>query len=370
MKPKLLFYCQHVLGMGHLVRSRELVRAMDDFDVWFLNGGEPVEGFVFPSNVRMIQLPPIASDIEFRDIDASEATRLERREMLANVFAAVRPDIFLVEMFPFGRRKFAFELLPVLEAKGDTCVVSSVRDVLVSKRDQERHEDFACRTLNACFDLVLVHSDPRFQSLGETFHRLDDLRIPVEYTGFVAEQAHTANAIKPDLPHIVASVGGGRVGYELLDAVIEASARLRFPHTVDVYTGPYQPEGQLQALRSKAAPWICVDRFAPDFAARLSEAHLSISLGGYNTCMNIVTAGVKALVFPFAGNGNEEQTVRARKLEQLGALRVLTAADLDPARLASLIETQLAAAGPARPALDFDGARKTAALLARRLQYV
>ena len=41
-----LFYCQHVLGMGHLVRSLELVRSLCGFHVTLLNGGESVEGLM------------------------------------------------------------------------------------------------------------------------------------------------------------------------------------------------------------------------------------------------------------------------------------------------------------------------------------
>ena len=46
---KLMFYCQHILGMGHLIRSMEIVRGLtDDFEVCFINGGEIVQGFQVP----------------------------------------------------------------------------------------------------------------------------------------------------------------------------------------------------------------------------------------------------------------------------------------------------------------------------------
>ncbi len=41
----LMFYCQYVFGMGHLVRSLEIARALvRDFDVTFIAGGDPVDG--------------------------------------------------------------------------------------------------------------------------------------------------------------------------------------------------------------------------------------------------------------------------------------------------------------------------------------
>ena len=43
---KIMFYCQNLLGMGHLVRSTEIVRSLiKDFKVCLINGGEIVPGF-------------------------------------------------------------------------------------------------------------------------------------------------------------------------------------------------------------------------------------------------------------------------------------------------------------------------------------
>lgn len=361
MKPRLLFYCQHVLGMGHLMRSREIVRGLNEFDVWFLNGGEPVEGVIFPPEVRMVQLPPIRSDAEFKDISASEEVKSQRRQMLVSAAGEIRPDAVIVEMFPFGRRKFAFELVPFLdkirERGGECLVVSSVRDILVSKRDQARHEEQACRLLNQYFDMVMVHSDERFQRLEETFQRTADIRCPIHYTGFVTEA--------PARPaRIIASAGGGRVGFDLLHAAIQASLRVQVRHELEVFTGPYLPVEEFEALRRAAAgaAWIRIEHFAGDFVERLQSASLLVSMAGYNTCMNILSTGVPAIVHPFTGNGNEEQTIRARKLAGLGTLQVLE----------SLSVPQLAAAMEAavKPKLNLDGAANAALLLRGCLAHV
>ena len=39
----IIFYCQYVWGMGHLVRSLELARALSDHDVTLIAGGQEVE---------------------------------------------------------------------------------------------------------------------------------------------------------------------------------------------------------------------------------------------------------------------------------------------------------------------------------------
>ncbi len=55
--PTLLFYCQHSLGMGHLVRSLALTRALTNhFDVTLVSGGEIPAGLPVPASVRVVPL--------------------------------------------------------------------------------------------------------------------------------------------------------------------------------------------------------------------------------------------------------------------------------------------------------------------------
>ena len=197
---KVLMYCQHVLGIGHLVRSTEIARALSrNADVTFVSGGESVDGFVFPPGVKLVQLPAIQTDEDFRALEnCGSSQTLEqlqdlRRKRLLGLFDEIRPDALVIELFPFGRKRFAFELVPLLKhartRNSETLVVSSLRDILVEKSDQAKHEERVCRIVNAYFDVILVHGDPAFQKLDETFHRVGDLRCEVRYTGFVQQEA-------------------------------------------------------------------------------------------------------------------------------------------------------------------------------------
>ena len=119
---KVLMYCQHVLGIGHLVRSTEIARALSrEGDVTFVSGGAPVDGFPFPPGVRLVQLPPIQTDDEFGALEncgcAQDIEELQdlRREQLLALFNEFVPQVLVIELFPFGRKRFAFELLPLLE---------------------------------------------------------------------------------------------------------------------------------------------------------------------------------------------------------------------------------------------------------------
>ena len=382
MKQRILFYCQHVLGMGHFIRSTEIVRGLNDFNVTFLNGGEIVTGFELPDSIDVINLPPIKCDAEFKDIHAANGAqslddiKAIRAAKILDEHERTKADILVIELFPFGRRKFAFELIPLLErikaTKSKTKIVCSLRDILVSKRDQTRFDDQVIEVVNKYFDLLLIHSDPHFQRLEETFPRAKELKCAVEYTGFVAQESSRflkkRTGGTPILPlEIVVSIGGGRVGSELLDCAIEASKLLtaELPHQMQIFTGPYISDAEFDQLQAKITDHISLERYTTEFAERLQQADLSISMAGYNTCMNILTTGIPAIVYPFTGNNNEEQTIRAEKLSQLGIVDVIYANQLQPEILAAKIIRQISAENLRTPSsLNTSGVEKTACLLA------
>ncbi|HCC56824.1 MAG TPA: glycosyl transferase [Solibacterales bacterium] len=377
---KIVFYCQHVLGIGHLVRSTEIIRALAGrFSVCLVSGGADVDGFQYPAGVEVVKLPALQTDADFAELQTCSGDDLEqvkeaRKSLLLSVLRDCEPDAFIVELFPFGRKRFGFELLPALDylknSGGDTKVICSLRDILVSKQDQGQHEERVCRVVNRYFDLVLVHGDPRFQKLDETFSRVADLQCPVEYTGYVVQRNTTtvAPAHPPDHPFIVVSIGSGRYrsGHQLIESIIEAAAILQreIPHRILIFGGPFMPEDTYARLAQLAQrqPNICFERYSADLLSLMEAAALSVSMGGYNTLMNVLTTGVKAVVFPYTTNGDQEQNMRAEKLEQLGLLDVLHPEDLNARALAEKILRALDRT-PARFSFAFDGAEQTAQLL-------
>jgi predicted glycosyltransferase len=381
MKKRVLFYCQSLLGIGHFIRSRELLFALRDFEVCFLYGGEFVPGFDLPAWVEVIYLPAIKSDASFQHLyavdssDSLQDIQARRKELMREAFDRFAPDIWLIELFPFGRKKFNFELLPLLAHARATRpavkIVCSLRDILVRRPDQPRYEGEVCALVNQYFDLLLVHADPRLQRLEESFGSVARLNCPIRYTGYVARPlSDEAEARVGTDPLLLVSIGGGRVGHELIACALEVEARLTTPHRLHILTGPHMPDEQFQRLQQQVAgcPRITLERHTTQFLAWLRQADLSISMAGYNTCMDILSAGVRALVWPFSEHENDEQTLRARKLEQLGYVSVLDTARLEPDYLAAKMVRYLNAPPPAPAvALDLRGAPRTAELLAALL---
>lgn len=388
MAKRVMFYCQHVLGMGHLVRSTEIVRELArDFSVLFVTGGEVPQAFRFPAEVDNFQLIPLKCSPDFSDLllcDFSwdlEETKAIRRELLLHAFDEFQPDILITELFPFGRKQFSFELLPLLHrarSRSDrTMIVSSIRDILVNRKDQDAYEKRVCGIVNDHYDLVLVHGDDRFQTLKDSFSRADDLKCPVAHTGYVVQQTQDTHSessapVSSERPMIVVSNGSGMcpTGHELVERTLRAAAILedKLPHRFQVFAGPLMQEDVYSRLGMIAATQhnVTFTRYTPDLPSWLRCADLSISMAGYNTVMDILSAGVRSLVYPVTGNSDEEQLMRAAKLADRGFFGLLETSHLQSDVLARRIQCALKTQ-PASIRLNVSGAANSSLLLKKYL---
>lgn len=375
---KILFYCQHVWGVGHYFRSMEICRGLHRHEVVMAIGGPPFDA-PQPDNVRLVRLPPIKMGADYATLQSDDVgkslaqVKAERCALLRQIYIREHPDILLIELYPFGRRKFKFELVPLLTDIRNgklppAKVVCSLRDILVSKKDAHPYETDVVQKLNSYFDALLVHADRQLVALDETFRLTADIEIPLVYTGFVVQKPpekaakHVRRQLNIDHGErlVVVSAGGGRSGAPLLRTVLEAFNTMQPLKNmrVLVFAGPFMEDHDYQDLEALQGPGVLVSRFSDDFLGLLSMADLSISMGGYNTSMNILATGVPALVWPYPGD--REQGLRARRLAELGALKVLTQTDLDPASMAAVIGRTLSQPWAAPGFIALDGARQAA----------
>lgn len=369
--PRVFFYVQHLLGIGHLARASRIARALaeDGFDVTVVTGGTPVAGFPGPL-VHHVALPPITAgdagfsglvDLEGNPVD--DTFKNNRRDRLLTAFRDCRPDVVIIEAFPFGRRQVRFELIPLLDeiaAMGDKpLVVTSLRDILQERSKPGRDEETVA-LVKQYFDRVFVHGDPAFARLEDTFPLAAEIAAKVVYTGLVAAPPPADPKEHFD---IIVSAGGGAVGNTLIRAALEAAKSIATPLSFALITGPNLPQSDFDAISADAPDHVSVYRFRPDFASLLAGAKLSVSQAGYNTVCDILRAGCHPLLIPFTAGGETEQTVRAERLEKLGLAHVLTEENLSPETMLLAIEQALASSGRPPHTLDLDGARRTAELL-------
>jgi predicted glycosyltransferase len=375
--PRALVYVQHLLGLGHLMRISRIAAALQEAGVetTLVQGGSPTS-LVGAAGYDVVQLPSVR--VAQADMSLllnedgtvfTEADKALRRDRLLATLAAVKPDILLIEAFPFGRRQMRFELLPLLEAARRMkvrVIASSVRDILQVSRKPGRAEETVA-LLKASFDLVLVHGEAALTPLSRTFPLADRIVDQVVYTGMVGPAA-VAN---PRHDHgVIVSAGGGAVGFDLLSAAISA-----FPlaaHAGErwlVLAGPHMPRNQYERLAAQAeavSPLINVKGSVPGLADFMAGARLSVSQAGYNTVADVLAAGCRSVLVPFAGEGETEQGERAGLLAAAGRAVVLEESRLSPESLAQAMRAATALKEPGSPP-ELNGARRSAQILVQHL---
>jgi predicted glycosyltransferase len=127
-----------------------------------------------------------------------------------------------------------------------------------------------------------------------------------------------------------------------------------------VVTGPFLPAARRAALAAEAArmPGITLVEFVDDLPEAIAESAAVVSMAGYNSVCEILSAGRPAVLVPRV-QPRLEQLVRARALERRGLVRVLPPDRLTPDTLAGEIQTLLEPATvPGRP-VDLGGLART-----------
>lgn len=371
--PRVLFYVQHLLGIGHLARASRIASALVEagFDLTLVTGGSAVAGFP-AADIPHLALPPVVASEGFGGLARPDGTTADapylaaRRDMLLSAFERLHPDIVMIEAFPFGRRQMRFELLPLLDAIAKRAdrplLAASIRDIMQERVKPGRNEETA-DLVRRHFDLVLVHGDERFARLEETFPLAVSIADRLVYTGLVAAPAPAPATERFD---ILVSAGGGAAGRLLAEATVRAARASSAKRRWALVTGPNLPQSAYDAATDNAPAHLSLFRFRPDFPSLLTGAELSVSQAGYNTVCDLLRAGCRSLLVPFAAGGETEQTARANRLEAMGLASVLAEDALTPDTLLAAIEAALRKPPPAANALDLDGARKTAAILLDR----
>ncbi len=384
----ILFYCQHLLGLGHLERAARLTRALGRAGepVVFVQGGRAVPTLDL-GGAEIVALPPlVAADEAASGLARPDGRRpapgelADRRDRLLACLRAHDPSVVLIELFPFGRHALTFELGPLLLAVADDRarrgaaaprVAVSLRDVLVSKPHQAWFELAAVAVARQWTDRVLVHGSPDAIPLDRTLALADRLGEHLVYTGYLGPDGSPPAG--PPHGEVVISAGGGQVGGRLFRTALAAwpltaAARERPWRLV---TGPYLPEAArieldrlARELPTRAGrPAVVVEAYRSDLGAHLGGAALSVSQAGYNTVLELVAHRVRAVVVPYEGSG-DEQPLRASLLAARGLLEIVPEADLTPARLAEAMDAALGRPGfPAPVRLDLRGAARSVEIL-------
>ncbi len=390
-KKRIVFFSQHLLGVGHHFRNFQIVRALAKIhEVYFVDGGREVRSIDIPS-VTTIRLPALFKDLESQRIVCEDPkfslreAQEKRRQIFLEKIAQIRPDIFVIELFPFARSILYKELIPAIQkAKAinpEVKVICSVREIIKKApekelstkrpphpetlffvprmiwyavsfwRKDERNKRLArlyyervIPVLNRYFDYVLVHGDPRLFQLESFFPWTENIEIPIEYTGYVSEKlevpdSDTQKMIDEQGPYVLVSVGGGILGWDLITTAVTAWKILCENGYVQnmkmvIFAGVFMKDAEYDAIKKMCTgDAFYLSRFTNNFLQWMQNAELSISQAGYNTCMNVLETGVRAILVPILRYVDIDQNIRVQKLADLGVVDTIRSESLNSENL-------------------------------------
>jgi predicted glycosyltransferase len=380
---RVLFWVQHLVGVGHQRRSAAIARALAaaGATVCYISGGRAIDNLDLRA-CEFVQLPPVRSlDMRYHTLvdmhgtPIDEAFRTARRDRLLAVFESFAPDVVVTETWPFGRGLLRFELEPLMVAvaamRPRPLLISSIRDIVERRRQPHKFERMAQR-VERYFDHILVHADPALLRFGDSFPLAARIEPRIRYTGYVSECTPLSGRERNRDGPVVVSAGGGFFGERLLRTAIEAYSVCDAVPDADagrgrrqwyVLAGPNLTAERFDALRAMAPDGVCVQRNRDDFHELLARCCVSVSQGGYNTVVDLLALRVPALVVPYEDDREREQAVRAIHLAELGLLQMLSYQALTPPALARAIDAVARGDGMPPMRLNLDGAANSARLI-------
>ncbi|WP_088279473.1 glycosyltransferase family protein [Ideonella sp. A 288] len=354
---RILYYCQSLLGVGHLACSLRIIEELlPHAEVDLVYGGIDTASMVEHPRFRALRLPTLLHDAatggfvdpEREDADGDHGEVWDARAAAIAGFVRHPYDAIVVEFYPFGRRRFKREIGDLFKAvkahSGPVPIFCSVREVLVPRAVEKERR--MVEGVRKHIHTVFVRGDPEIIRFDETFSLAPEIADRLCYTGYISPPPPPAGERPPRRRQVLVSVGGGNVGRELLEAAIGAAALMPDLHFLLAAGSRATPE-EIGSLRARATSAnVEIRPFLAQFQQHLMASAVSISMGGDNTLLEVITARTPALAYPY--QGTPEQGIRIRKFAEKGLLHELGADDLAPERLKHKIEQALAAPYPAR----------------------
>lgn len=390
---RLMVYSHDTFGLGNIRRMLAICKHMHasipDLSILIVSGSPMLHSFRVEPGIDYIKLPCLKRTelgelgVRFLDLDLSEIVRL-RRELILSTVMSYRPDVVFVDKKPDG---LAGELEPTLRyikcSLANTRMHLVLRDILDSSRvtvdEWTRHGYY--NILQWYYDGVLVLGNQNIFNVSEEYEFPQGLRKKVHHCGYVQHQPprRSVREVRKELGIgsedrlVLVTTGGGQDGYELLSTSLAATRRLTKKLSVKtlLVTGPELSLQQARAISKAAQPKDDVQliEFTDDLISYMSAADTVISMAGYNTICELLTLAKRAIVVPRV-KPVEEQKIRAERLAELGAFRMILPGDLTPQILESALEEelQLVQSGvPVRTRLDLRALPRITTILQRQV---
>lgn len=319
-KKRILIFAYDGTGVGHLMCLAKIASGLSSgFDVLIVTG-HTVVSKVVKNGVRYIQLPNFYEELtkgnkSDADINASRIIQLHQ---IVNDF---KPDAFITDFLPFGKR---CELQYIIRQY--KCLkYFTLRSEIGGERIM--HEDvFSSRNIKLFaqhYDRIFVTSDLAITSMDIFSWLPTEVKKKITYTGFVTYPINRYHAQKlRQLKHstayrkwIVCSIGGGRVGNELLESCYKLAKTKQFTDCFfDIVLGEYN---KASINSTECLPNVCISNWIDDLYMYHASADLVICCGAYNTLVECMQ-GLPKTVFSYSVQNPQLEDEQQQNIIKLG----------------------------------------------------
>jgi predicted glycosyltransferase len=356
-----MMYSQDGLGLGHMRRTssiaNQIAQVRSDAAILTMADSQLGQFFETSKNHDYLKLPSIlkAGPGDWRAVSLPlpfSHVHAMRRALIHSAVLSYQPHILLVDHMPHGAMG---ELIPTLEALrasgAPTRVVLGLRDILDAPEVVRRRwqVEGAYDAIERFYDTVLVYGKREVFDLAEQYGFSPSVAERLRYTGYVCTpQAprYTARVRAKYIPSsdgttklIVAMAGGGADAYPMMRALLDAlpTINARQRSFLALIAGPFMPAEQRRDLEQRARGLPArVSVSVSDTLSYIAAADLTIAMAGYNTTMEILHSGKRAILIPRRGP-SAEQRMRAQLFAGQGWVEMIDPDQLDVATVAAQV---------------------------------
>lgn len=342
----ILLYSHDTYGLGHFRRNTAIAHAVRRKDpttrLVMLTGSALAGDWHLPDAAELVRMPSVIKvgpeDYQPATPRSMSGLRVERASIIFSTLLSLKPDVFLVDHSPLGMKG---ELKRSLELARDhlpgTRVVLGLRDILDEPETVRRTwtEQGVYSALESLYDEVLVYGCRELFDVTEQYGFPEAVRRRTIFTGYVAKDFsqeppsssaipwHKARSVRQR--RILVMGGGGGDAKELFHAFVDAWPLIAKTGREKglLVAGPLMPDHDRAELGSLAArAGFDLIRSSTSMLSLIAAADVVVSMGGYNSVVESLSARRPLVIFPRTAP-RQEQLIRARMLERLGLASVV-----------------------------------------------
>lgn len=373
---KIMVYSHDTFGLGNINRMlaicKHLLTSIPNVSILMVSGSPMLQSFRMLQGLDYIKLPCLNRGksgelaAKYLGTGIDETVKL-RADLILSAAINFKPNLLLVDKKPYGLKHELANTLNYLQTNlSKTKVVLLLRDILDSpeKTIDEWRKHSYYRAIDKFYDRVLIVGSPEIFDTAKEYQFPQSVVQKVHYCGYTRRpigrksktQIRAELQVLPQERLVLITPGGGEDGYELVDTYLLSLALL--PESCQlkslIICGPEMPVLQKQQVEqaAKAHPQVRVGEFTNDLMSYIQAADTVVSMAGYNTVCEILSAETPAVIVPRA-KPSLEQSIRAEKMAKLGLFTTIHPENLNPAVLMKALLSQLERA-PQKPSFELD----------------